>query len=378
MCTTRSAAAFTATPWTSAGLCPTSRKCPTTTPAFWGITCAPFSLPATHSFANTALGILGFLENVLSHPEAGFYASQDADISLDDDGDYFTWMLDELNAALDGPEARVRPLLPHRSAGQLHYNPAKNVLLIDQPLHANCRAYGTDEPKVAEPLASAKQKMAEARARRQTPFIDKSIYTSWNGMLVSALLETYRVLGIKGERDRALATLDLLMTKAYNREKGMYHTLVDGPTTYRGVDRITRVYYRRAPRRLRDYGNTPLLRSRAGADWKITVRRFWDEKEGGFFDTAQDVAHRHGSLERSAQAVPGFAHAGRECDCRVRARLPGRARRSRRFWGKAAATLALFAPKAGQYGLFAATYGLALHASLECTGGRCRGGRRLL
>ena len=25
----------------------------------------------------------------------GFYASQDADIDLDDDGDYFTWTLDE-------------------------------------------------------------------------------------------------------------------------------------------------------------------------------------------------------------------------------------------------------------------------------------------
>ncbi len=29
---------------------------------------------------------------------------------------------------------------------------------------------------------------------------------------------------------------------------------------------------------------------------ETTVRRFWDEKEGGFFDTAQDLADRHGSL----------------------------------------------------------------------------------
>ena len=28
----------------------------------------------------------------------GFYASQDADIDLDDDGDYFTWTLDEASA----------------------------------------------------------------------------------------------------------------------------------------------------------------------------------------------------------------------------------------------------------------------------------------
>ncbi len=77
--------------------------------------------------------------------------------------------------------------------------------------------------------------MAEARAKRQTPFIDKSIYTSWNGMLISALLEAYRVLGLKSERDRALATLDLLMAKAYDREKGMYHTLVDGTPRIEGL-----------------------------------------------------------------------------------------------------------------------------------------------
>ena len=187
-------------------------------------------------FREIALGILSFLENVLSHPDAGFYASQDADINLDDDGDYFTWTLEELNAVLDGPEARVAALYYHIEAqGEMHHNPAKNVLFIDQPLGAIAARMEIDEAKVAELLASARRKMAEARARRQTPFIDKSIYTSWNGMLISALLEAYRVLGIAGERDRALATLDLLMAKAYDREKGMYHTLVDGAPRIEGL-----------------------------------------------------------------------------------------------------------------------------------------------
>ena len=61
----------------------------------------------------------------------GFYASQDADYSLDDDGDYFTWTLDELRAALPPEEARVMELYydvePH---GEMHHNPAKNVLWI--------------------------------------------------------------------------------------------------------------------------------------------------------------------------------------------------------------------------------------------------------
>ena len=319
-----------------------------------------FQLTGNPFFREIALGILGFLENVLSHPEAGFYASQDADISLDDDGDYFTWTLDELNAVLDGPEARVAALYYHIEAqGEMHHNPAKNVLFIDQPLHAIAARMELDEPKVAELLASAKQKMAEARARRQTPFIDKSIYTSWNGMLISALLEAYRVLGTKGERDRALATLDLLMTKAYDREKGMYHTLVDGQPRIEGLIE-DQVFIIAALLDAYEITGTRLYFDRALELMEITVRRFWDEKEGGFFDTAQDLADRHGSLD--AQRKPfqdSPTPAANAVAALVLDRLDVLADRED-FGDKAAATLALFAPKAGQYGLFAATYGLAL------------------
>jgi hypothetical protein len=319
-----------------------------------------FQLTGNDFFREIALGILGFLENVLSHPEAGFYASQDADINLDDDGDYFTWTLDELNAVLDEREARVAALYYHIEAqGEMHHNPAKNVLFIDQPLGAIAARLQLDEAKVAELLASARRKMADARARRQTPFIDKSIYTSWNGMLISALLEAYRVLGIKGERDRALATLDLLVAKAYDREKGMYHTLVDGEPRIEGLLE-DQVFIMAALLDAYEITGTRLYFDRALELMEITLRRFWDEKDGGFFDTARDLADRHGSLEtqrKPFQDSPTPAANG--VAVLVLDRLDVLADRED-FGDKAAATLALFAPTAGQYGLFAATYGLAL------------------
>src|SRR5262249_4056069 len=42
----------------------------------------------------TAESIVAWVKETLSDRESGgFYASQDADVSLDDDGDYFTWTL---------------------------------------------------------------------------------------------------------------------------------------------------------------------------------------------------------------------------------------------------------------------------------------------
>ena len=56
-------------------------------------------------FRQTAKEIVAWLDEVMTDRErGGFYASQDADINLDDDGDYFTWTLDEARAVLDAAE----------------------------------------------------------------------------------------------------------------------------------------------------------------------------------------------------------------------------------------------------------------------------------
>jgi uncharacterized protein YyaL (SSP411 family) len=91
-----------------------------------------------------------------------------------------------------------------------------------------------------------------------------------------------------------------------------------------------------------------------------TVRRFWDEKDGGFFDTAKDLRNRQGVLtmpRKPYQDSP--TPAGNSMAAVVLTRLAVLADRPD-FRDKAQATLDLFSPKASEYGLFAATYALAL------------------
>jgi uncharacterized protein YyaL (SSP411 family) len=319
-----------------------------------------YQITGNEFFREIAQGTLSFLESVLSGPDAGFYASQDADINLDDDGDYFTWTLDELNSVLHGPEALAATLYYHVEAqGEMHHNPAKNVLFIDQPPRAIASRMDLDEHKVAELLSSARQKLVSARALRQTPFIDKSIYASWNGMLISALLEGYRVLGSDGVRDRALATLDLLMAEGYDQHKGMFHNLVAGAPRVEGLLE-DQVFVIAALLDAYEITGIRFYFNRALELMETTIRRFWDDKEGGFFDTARDLSDRHGSL--SSQRKPfqdSPTPSGNAVAAEVLDRLDVLADRED-FGEKADATLALFAAKAGQYGLFAATYGLAL------------------
>jgi len=56
-------------------------------------------------FLQTAQQIVGWLDSTMTdRKHGGFYASQDADVGLDDDGDYFTWTQDEARAVLTPEE----------------------------------------------------------------------------------------------------------------------------------------------------------------------------------------------------------------------------------------------------------------------------------
>jgi uncharacterized protein len=319
-----------------------------------------YQITRNEFFREIAEGILTFIENVLTHPEGGFYASQDADYSLEDDGDYFTWTLAELQAALDPVEAQVAGLYYHvEEQGEMHHNPAKNVLFIDQPIEAIAARIKLKPEEGHIILARAKGKMLDARLKRPTPVVDKTIYSSWNGMMVSALLEAYKVLGNEKVRDRALMTLDVLLEKCYDPARGMYHSLVDSKAEIEGLidDQIFV-----ATALLDAFEVTGEIRyyDAALALTETAVRRFWDDEGGGFFDTAKDLGGRQGALDMKRKPfqdtpTPG----GNPAAALLLDRLAALADRPD-YQVKSEAILSLLAGKAADYGMFAATYGLAL------------------
>src|SRR5579884_2604330 len=83
-------------------------------------------------FAGVARDIIRWMDEWLSDRErGGFYASQDADYSMDDDGDYFTWTSQEARAVLSEEEVQVASLhYDINEIGEMHHNPAKNVLFV--------------------------------------------------------------------------------------------------------------------------------------------------------------------------------------------------------------------------------------------------------
>jgi uncharacterized protein YyaL (SSP411 family) len=173
-------------------------------------------------------GAVQWIRQVMSDPDGGYYASQDADVGPDDDGDYFTWTPDEAQAALDAEEWAV---LSRRydidDAGEMHHNPRKNVLWLKQSPREIATALEIGEDEVERLLRSGRDKLLQARAARPTPFVDTTLYSGWSALMASALFEAGAHLARPELDEHALVTLDRLFREAATPDLtgGMGHAI---------------------------------------------------------------------------------------------------------------------------------------------------------
>ena len=314
-------------------------------------------------FRETAEGIIEWVGEVLSDRErGGFYGSQDADQTLDDDGDYFTWTLAEVRAVLSPQESRaIEMRYDVGPRGEMHHNPEKNVLWVAADLQEIAQALKTTPEDVSLFIARAKGRLLAARLQRHpTPAIDTTIYVAWNAMFVSAYLEAARVLGRDDCRAFALKTLDRILAEAWDEAKGFRHR-VGGPRLEGSLDdqifaaaALLDAYEATLDRRYFDIAERAV---------RLAVERYGDPDGGGFFDRAKDAAPMGGLDVRRKPLQDSPTPGANSIAVIVLDRLYAfTGEKLYRQWAEK--TLEAFVGLVPQYGLYAATYGLAalLHA----------------
>jgi uncharacterized protein YyaL (SSP411 family) len=324
-------------------------------------------------FANIARDIIRWMNEWLSDRErAGFYASQDADYSMDDDGDYFTWTVAETKDVLTPEEVEVAALhYDINEIGEMHHDPAKNVLYIRAAVDEIARRLSVSEERVRELLASAKKKMYATRLARPTPYVDKTIYVGWNAMCVSAYLDAGRVLAIPDALHFALRSLDRVLSEGWNNQRGLKHVIAysDPKAEHRDTAGVLDDYAFTVIACLDAYEATSALSyfrfAQAIADAMIT--RFYDSPSGGFFDTGrtepatpaeeQTPLGILGTRRKPFQDSP--TPAGNPAAAIALLRLHAYTNESA-YHDQAQHTLEVFAGGAEKYGMFAATYALAV------------------
>ncbi|HWG20685.1 MAG TPA: thioredoxin domain-containing protein [Terracidiphilus sp.] len=324
-------------------------------------------------FKAVANQIIGWLDSTMTDRErGGFFASQDADINLDDDGDYFTWTVDEARAVLPPDELEVAArYYDIGELGDMHHNPAKNVLHVNFTREQAAAQVGISLEEFNRLLASARARLLDARSKRPTPFIDRTLYTGWNAMAVTAYLEAARVLRNPDAHVFALLTLRRLLAEAWSGADLLRHVIAY-PEQRRGEAPP------RIPGTLDDYAFTVhacvdawLSSGRMEFYTAATtladamIARFYDAAAGAFYDTVAPLpgtalgalAARRKPLQDSP--TPAGNPTAAAALLRLEA-LSGRAQ----YRQIAEDTLASFAGIVEHFGLYAGSYGLAVERLL--------------
>ena len=242
---------------------------------------AGYAVFGDERYRRVAEGIVRFTREVLSDPAGGFFASQDADVTPDDEGGYFTWTDRDLKAVLTIEEYQVLSQLLLHPLGALPHDPGKQVLRVARTIDEVAESLGMRPDRAGEIARQGKEKLLAARQQRETPFIDRTIYTSLNGMFITSFLSAFRILGDLACRDLALRTLDRVLRERV-QNGALLHT--------EGVPAVLddQVYLIEALVAAYEATGSPAYLDQARSFMDGCLASFGDPA-GGFFDTDREV-----------------------------------------------------------------------------------------
>lgn len=141
------------------------------------------------SYTRTAEEVFTYILRDMTSPEGGLYSAEDADsqdeTGQNEEGLFYTWTPDEIRQVLgSGKEAeRFMVLFDITARGNFEGRCIPNTIKGSIP--------GDD----LEFVENCRQKLFEHREKRNHPFKDDKILTSWNGLMIAALSMGGRVLG---------------------------------------------------------------------------------------------------------------------------------------------------------------------------------------
>jgi uncharacterized protein YyaL (SSP411 family) len=227
-----------------------------------------------------------FVARTMTAPEGGFYSALDAETD-GEEGQYYVWTRDQIKQVLgDGDDydafAQVYGL-----KREPNFEKGRYVLLEPRTRAQQAETLKTTPEALEARLAPLRAKLLAARDRRPAPLRDDKVLTSWNGLMIAAYAEGFRVLKEERYRRAAEKAADFLWSTLRTPGGRLLRTYRAGRA--------------KLPAYLEDYAFLAhgLLRLHAATSdpkrlaqaKELTDRMiadFADPKEGGFFYTADD------------------------------------------------------------------------------------------
>jgi uncharacterized protein YyaL (SSP411 family) len=226
---------------------------------------------------------LDYVLRDMTSEAGGFYSAEDAD-SEGEEGKFYVWTPEELEAALDPDEARLA--VRYWDVTERGNFEGKNILHVARLPEAVADEFGVSPEELWARIAGIRAKLFAVREERVRPGRDEKILAAWNGLMLRSFALAARVTGREDYREAAIENATFIVEKLI--EDGRIHrSYKDGRARFNGY--------------LEDYamvadGLVALYEATFETRWLVEAdalldavsELFWDEEKRAFYDTPAD------------------------------------------------------------------------------------------
>jgi uncharacterized protein YyaL (SSP411 family) len=231
--------------------------------------------------------VLTYVTREMTHPEGGFYSTQDAD-SGGEEGKFFVWSKAEIVEALGEKEAAR--FCRYYNVSERGNWEGHNILNVKRSVFEVARELGISAEELEDSLKESTASLFALREKRIKPGRDEKILTSWNGQMLKAFAVAGRVLENNSYTTVAINNAKFVL-KYLKKDGRLLRTFKDDE---KGKQARLNAY-------LEDYaffidGLLALYEATFDLRWleeakalvDVMLEQFWDEEQQSFFDTSLD------------------------------------------------------------------------------------------
>ena len=188
-------------------------------------------------YKETVKNTIDFLESELQHPDGGFYAALDADSQNSEgkleEGAYYVWNKKELQTLLDADFPLFQKYYNINSTGL--WEGEKYVLFRTQEDTTFAQENGLSINTFQQKKAHWKTNLLKYRNQRKRPLCDDKAICSWNALICSGLLESYRVFREERYGNLAKKGISFIENHFLSKTEGLFRIYKNEQQTVLGL-----------------------------------------------------------------------------------------------------------------------------------------------
>jgi uncharacterized protein YyaL (SSP411 family) len=217
--------------------------------------------------------------------ECAFYSALDAD-SEGVEGKFYIWTKNEIKEKIQGNQ-KFELFCDYFGITQGGNFEGKNILNITKSIESLSKQYNLSMDKVEDILNESSEILFKVRSTRIPPEKDEKILTSWNSLMISAIVSAYKVTDNIEYLNYAKKTINFIENKLSYDGNRLKHTYKDGTSKLNGyLDDYS--YYINSLLDVFVVTSNLFYLERAMRYTDAMIDHFWDDKEKSFFFTSDD------------------------------------------------------------------------------------------